>query len=110
MIDPFAIVRAVATLAEAIILGSGVLVWYTRDALAPAGGSVWRRRVILSVLAASFAGVVATWLGVVGAATAAAGIGAFSVDGAVMTTILTKTGVGRVAIIELAFALAACIL
>ena len=81
MIDPFAIVRAVATLAAAIVLGSGVLVWYTRDALAPAGGSVWRRRVVLSVLVAAFAGVVATWLGVVGAAAAAAGIGAFSVDG-----------------------------
>jgi putative copper export protein/mono/diheme cytochrome c family protein len=109
MIDPFAIVRAVATLAEAIILGSGVLVWYTRDALAPAGGSVWRGRVVLSVLAASFAGVVATWLGVVGAATAAAGIGALSIDGAVLATFLTKTGVGQIAIIELAFAMAACI-
>ena len=109
MIDPFAIIRAVATLAAAIVLGSGVLVWYTRDALAPAGGSVWRRRVVLSVLAASFAGVVATWLGVVGAATAAAGVGAFSIDGPVLATFLTKTGVGRVAIIELAFAMAACI-
>jgi putative copper export protein/mono/diheme cytochrome c family protein len=109
MIDPFAIVRAVATLAAATILGSGMLVWYTRDALAPAGGSVWRRRVILSVLVASFAGVVMTWLGVVGAATAAAGVSAFSVNGAVLATFLTKTGVGRVAIIELAFAMLACI-
>jgi putative copper export protein/mono/diheme cytochrome c family protein len=109
MIDPFAIDRAVATLSEAIILGSGMLVWYTRDALAPAGGSVWRRRVVLSVLAASLAGVVATWLGVVGAATAAAGVSAFSINGAVLATFLTKTGVGRIAIIELAFAMVACI-
>ena len=36
MIDPFAIVRAFATLGAAIIVGSGVLIWYTRDALAPA--------------------------------------------------------------------------
>ncbi|MGH6801619.1 MAG: hypothetical protein ACRECZ_09450, partial [Methylocella sp.] len=68
MIDPFAIIRAIATLATAIVLGSGVLVWYTRDALAPAGGLVWRRRVVLSVLVAAFAGAVATGLGAVGAA------------------------------------------
>src|ERR1700704_6895762 len=66
MIDPFAGVRAVATLAAAIVVGSGVLVWYTRDALAPAGGSVWRRRVVLSVLVAAFAGAAATGLGAAG--------------------------------------------
>ncbi|HXN89497.1 MAG TPA: CopD family protein [Methylocella sp.] len=109
MIDPFAIVRAVATLAAAIVLGSGVLVWYTRDALAPAGGSVWRRRVVLSVLVAAFAGAVATSLSAVGAAAGAAGIGAFSVDGSVIATFLTKTGVGRIAIIEIGCAVAACI-
>jgi putative copper resistance protein D len=109
MIDPFAIVRAVATLAAAIVLGSGVLVWYTRDALAPAGKSVWRRRVVLSVLVAAFAGAVATSLSAVGAAADAAGIGAFSIDGPVIATYLTKTGVGRIAIIEIGCAVAACI-
>ena len=109
MIDPFAIVRAIATLAAAIVLGSGVLVWYTRDALAPAGGSVWRRRVVLSVLVAAFAGAVATGLAAVGAAADAVGIGAFSISGPVLATFLTKTGVGRIAIVELAFAMAACI-
>ena len=109
MIDPFAVVRAVATLAAAIVLGSGVLVWYTRDALAPAGGSVWRRRVVLSVLVDAFAGAVATGLAAVGAAADAAGIGAFSISGPVLATFLTKTGVGRIAIVELAFAMAACI-
>src|SRR6202047_173245 len=73
MIDPFAIVRAVATLAAAIVVGSGVLVWYTRDALAPAGGSVWRRRVVLSVLVAAFAGAAATSLSGAGPAPGAAG-------------------------------------
>ncbi len=109
MIDPFAIVRAIATLAAAIVLGSGVLVWYTRDALAPAGGSVWRRRVVLSVLVAAFAGAVATGLGAVGAAADAAGIARFSVNGAIISTFLFKTGVGRIAIIELGCAMAACI-
>ena len=109
MIDPFAVVRAVATLAAAIVLGSGVLVWYTRDALAPAGKSVWRRRVVLSVVVAAFAGAVATGLGTVGAAADAAGIGAFSIDASVVATFLTKTGVGRIAIIEIGCAVAACL-
>ncbi|HEY4846760.1 MAG TPA: CopD family protein, partial [Methylocella sp.] len=109
MIDPFAIIRAIATLAAAIVLGSSFLIWYTRDALAPAGGSVWRRRIVLLVLAAAFAGAVATWLGAVGAAAAAAGIDAFSIDASVTATFLTKTGVGRIAIIELGCAVAACI-
>ncbi|MGH6845246.1 MAG: CopD family protein [Methylocella sp.] len=109
MIDPFAIVRAVATLAAAIVLGSGVLVWYTRDAVAPAGGSVWRRRVVLLVCVAAFAGAVATWLGAVGAAAAAAEIGALSINGSVIATFLTKTGVGRIAIIEIGCSVAACI-
>src|SRR5580658_2953565 len=104
MIDPFAIVRAVATLAAAVVVGSGVLVWYTRDALAPAGKSVWRRRVVLSVLVSAFAGAVATVLGTVGAAADAAGISAFSINGTVLATFLTKTGVGRIAIIEIGYA------
>jgi putative copper resistance protein D len=109
MIDPFVIVRAAATLAAAIVLGSGVLVWYTRDALAPAGGSVWRRRVVLSVLVAAFAGAVATSLSAVGAAADAAGAARFSVDGSIIRTFLLKTGVGRIAIIEIGCAVAACI-
>ena len=109
MIDPFAIVRAIATLAAAIVLGSGVLVWYTRDALAPAGKSVWRRRVVLSVMVAAFAGAAATSLSAVGAAADAAGAARFSVDGSIIGTFLLKTGVGRIAIIEIGCAVAACI-
>jgi putative copper export protein/mono/diheme cytochrome c family protein len=109
MIDPYAIIRAIATLAAAIVLGSGVLVWYTRDAVAPAGGSVWRRRVVLSVLVAAIAGAVATSLGAVGAAADAAGAARFSVDGAIIRTFLLETGVGRIAIIEIGCAVATCI-
>jgi putative copper export protein/mono/diheme cytochrome c family protein/peroxiredoxin len=109
MIDPFAVVRAIATLAAAIVLGSGVLVWYTRDALVPAGKSVWRRRVVLSVMVAAFAGAVATSLSAVGAAADAAGAARFSVDGSIIRTFLLKTGVGRIAIIEIGCAVAACI-
>ena len=92
MIDPFAIVRAVATLAAAVVLGSGVLVWYTRDALAPAGKSVWRRRVVLSVVVAAFAGAVATGLGTVGAAADAAGSATFSVNGTVLVPSSPRPG------------------
>lgn len=109
MIDPFAIIRAIATLAEAIILGSGVLLWYTRDALVPAGASVWRRRVILTVLVASFVGVVGTGLGAAGGAAAAAGLSVFSMNGSVLAAFLFNTGVGQITIIELASAMAACI-
>lgn len=109
MIDPFAIVRAAATLGAAVVVGSGVLVWYTRDAMEPAGGSIWRRRVVLSVFAASLVNAVAIMAGVVGAAAAAAGTGPFSIDGAVITTFLFKTGVGRITIVEIVFAMAACL-
>lgn len=109
MIDPFAIVRAIATLAEAIVLGCGVLLWYTRDALVPSGASVWRRRVILSVLVAAFVGAAGTWLGAAGAAAAAARVSIFSMSSSVMATFLFKTGVGQITIIELACATAACV-
>ena len=109
MIDPFAIVRAFATLGAAIIVGSGVLIWYTRDALAPAGGSVWRHRVVLTVLVAAFVSAIATAVGVIGAAAAAAQIGALSVNGATIETFLLHTGIGRIAVVEIACAAAACV-
>src|ERR1700730_20796 len=109
MLDPFAIIRAIATLAAAIVVGSTSLIWYSRDAVQPAGGAIWRHRVVLTVLVSSFAGAVATWLSVVGSAAAAAGVGAFSIDASVIATFLTKTGVGKISIIEIACAIAACI-
>lgn len=109
MIDPYALVRALGTLGGAIVLGSGILLWYTRDARLPAGGAAWRRRVVFSVLVAAAVGAVATCVGVLGAAAAAAGISIFSINGSILATYLTKTGVGRVAIVEFACAVAVCV-
>jgi len=108
MIDPFAIVRAFGTLGAAIVVGTGALIWYTRDALVPAGGTIWRHRVVLAVLIASIVSAIATTMGVIGAAAAAAEIGVFSVDGSTIETFLFKTGVGRIAILEIGFAAATC--
>jgi copper resistance protein D len=109
MIDPFAIVRAVGTFGAAIVVGSGILIWYTRDALVPAGGSIWRRRVMFSILAASLISAAAIVAGVIGAAAAAAEIGTFSVNGTIIGTFLLHTGVGRITIIEIALGVAACV-
>ncbi len=109
MFDPFALVRAIATLAAAIVVGSSTLIWYSRDALLPAGGAIWRHRVVRAVLISSFAGAVATWAGIAGSAAAAAGISPLSIKWPVIATFLTKTGVGKIAIVEMACALAACV-
>ncbi len=109
MLDPFAIFRALATLGAAVVVGASTLLWYSRDALVPAGGVIWRRRAVLAVLAAAITGAAATWISVAGSAAAAAGISVFSVDASVIATFLTKTGVGHITIIEIACAMAACI-
>ena len=109
MFDPFALIRAIATLGASIIVGCSTLVWYSRDALLPAGGAIWRRRVVFAVLVSAFAGAAATWASVAGSAAAAAGISALSVKPSLIATFLLKTGVGRIAIFEIACAMAACI-
>src|ERR1700757_1675327 len=109
MFDPFAIFRALATLGAAVIVGTSTLLWYSRDALVPAGGATWRHRAVLAVLVASLIGVAATWIGVAGSAAAAAGISVFSIDASVIVTFLTKTGVGQITMVEIACAMAACI-
>src|SRR5438093_1594101 len=53
MLDPFAIFRALATLGAAVVVGTSTLLWYSRDALVPAGGVIWRHRAVLAVLVAS---------------------------------------------------------
>jgi len=60
MIDPLDIVRAVSTLTAAIVVGCGVLNWYTRDAHATKGGVIWRTRAATLILAAAGIGVVAS--------------------------------------------------
>jgi len=109
MIDPFAVVRAFGTLGAATTVGTGALVWYTRDALVPAGGAIWRRRVVLAVLVASIVSAIATVAGVIGAAAAAAQVGVFAVDGSIVETFLFKTGVGHIEIVEIGLAAAACV-
>ncbi|MGH6852969.1 MAG: copper resistance D family protein, partial [Methylocella sp.] len=109
MIDPFAVVRAFGTLGAAIVVGSAVLIWYTSDALAPAGGFIWRRRVALVVLVAALVSAIATVAGAIGAAAAAAAVGTFSVNGSIIGTFLLKTGVGRITIVEIGCAMAACV-
>ncbi|MGH6868581.1 MAG: CopD family protein, partial [Methylocella sp.] len=47
--------------------------------------------------------------GAIGAAAAAAAIGTFSVNGSIIGTYLRNTGVGRIAIVEIGCAMAACI-
>lgn len=108
MFDPFAIFRAIATLAAAVIVGSSALIWYTRDALLPAGGAIWRHRVVLAVLVSSVVCAAATWVGVTGSAAAAAEVSVFSITGSEIAIFLLKTGVGRIAIIEIACAMAVC--
>jgi putative copper resistance protein D len=109
MFDPFAIFRALATMGAAVIVGTSTLLWYSRDALVPAGGAIWRHRAVLAVFVASLIGVAATWISVAGSAAAAAGNSVFSIDASVIVTFLTKTGVGQITMLEIACAMAACI-
>jgi putative copper export protein/mono/diheme cytochrome c family protein/peroxiredoxin len=113
MIDPLDIVRAASTLTAAIVVGCGVLNWYTRDAHATEGGAIWRTRAAGLILAAAGIGVVATALGAIGAsaaAVAAADMHAFSFNGPVLETYLMQTGVGRITIFQFGSAIVACLL
>jgi copper resistance protein D len=113
MIDPLDIVRAVSTLTAAIVVGCGVLNWYTRDAHATKGGAIWRTRAAGLILAAAGIGVVATALGAIGAssaAVAAADTHAFSFNGPVLENYLLQTGVGRISILQFGSAVVACLL
>jgi hypothetical protein len=85
-----------------IVVGCGVLNWYTRDAHATEGGAIWRTRAAILIFVAAGIGVVANALGAIGAsaaAAAAAGSHAFSFNGPALETYLVQTGVGRITII-----------
>jgi copper resistance protein D len=113
MIDPLDIVRAVSTLTAATVVGCGVLNWYTRDAHATKGGAIWRTRAATLILAAAGIGVVANFLGAIGASAAAAAAAeshAFSFSGPVLEAYLTQTGVGRITILQFASAVVTCLL
>jgi len=95
MIDPLDIVRAVSTLTAATVVGCGVLNWYTRDAHATKGGTIWRTRAATLIIAAAGIGVVANILGAIGASAAAAAAAdshAFSFSGPLLEAYLTQTG------------------
>jgi putative copper export protein/mono/diheme cytochrome c family protein len=97
MIDPLALVRAAVTLTGAIVLGSGFLVWYAKDARAKAGGTLWRHRVALMNLVAAGLGVVTTALLVNGtAATAAQAPSIFSLNFKVLQVFVSQTWSGSV--------------
>ncbi|MGH6796191.1 MAG: CopD family protein, partial [Methylocella sp.] len=64
---------------------------------------------VLAVLVAALVSAIATVAGAIGAAAAAAAVGTFSVNGSIIGTFLLKTGVGRITIVELGCAVAACI-
>ncbi|HXW71517.1 MAG TPA: CopD family protein [Methylocella sp.] len=99
MIDPLDLLRSVVTLATAIILGCGVLNWYTRDAHLTKGGALWRARAVVLILVAASVGVIADALGVIGAASAAAAAAdshAFSFSGPLIEAYLVQTGVGHI--------------
>jgi putative copper export protein/mono/diheme cytochrome c family protein len=113
MIDPLDIVRAVATLSAAIVVGCGLLNWYTRDAHATEGGAIWRTCAAILILAAAGIGVIANALGAIGASAAAAaavGSHAFSFSGPDLETYLIRTGVGRITILQFGSAVVACLL
>jgi putative copper resistance protein D len=107
MIDPLAIVRAAAVLAAAIVLGSGVLIWFVRDAGATAAAIQWRRRVTGLIAAAAALGFVAAAVFTLGTASAAADSKTFLVDSAVLRMFLLQTWSGQIALVQLGCALAA---
>lgn len=106
MIDALAFARAAATIAAAIVLGSGFLVWYAQDARATAGGLEWRRRVVLMIAIAAVVSLAANALFAIwtasGAAEAGAGSLAFNFDA--LWVFLRQTWAGRVAAVELGYA------
>lgn len=110
MLDPLALARAAANLGGAIVVGSGFLLWFTRDAFSTAGGALWRRRVAVLLIAAAGLGILAAGLFTIGTAAGAASAATFSFDASIVHKFLAQTWAGKVALFELSFAGAACIL
>jgi putative copper resistance protein D len=97
MIDQLALVRAAMTITAAIVVGSGFLVWYAREARAKTGGTIWRRRVALMNLIAAGLSLVAAGLMVNGtAATAAQSPSIFSFDSRIVQLFVSQTWSGGV--------------
>jgi putative copper export protein/mono/diheme cytochrome c family protein len=97
MIDQLALVRAAMTIMAAIVVGSGFLVWYAREARAKTGGTIWRHRVALMNFIAAGVGLVAAGLMVNGtAATAALSGSIFSFDPRIVELFVSETWSGGV--------------
>lgn len=85
------------TIMAAIVVGSGFLVWYAREARAKTGGTIWRHRVALMNLIAAGLGLVAAGLMVNGtAATAALSGSIFSFDPKIVDLFVSQTWSGGV--------------
>ncbi len=110
MFDPLAIARAVATIAAAIVMGSGFLIWYAQDARASSGGIAWRRRVVLLIAAASAINFIATALFATWTASGAAEAGTFGFNPTALRVFLRQTWAGRVMAVEIGYAFAAAVL
>jgi putative copper resistance protein D len=102
--DSLAFLRAVMTLAAAIVMGSGFLLWYVREILGKPGGIKWRERVMTMILIAAALGVLGTVGVVVGTAAAAAGAAnIFAVETKSIWLLVSQTWAGKVL-----FATSAC--
>ncbi|WOJ90591.1 CopD family protein [Methylocapsa polymorpha] len=110
MLDPLAIARAVATIAAAIVLGSGFLIWYAQDARASSGGLEWRRRVVLLIAASGVVGLIATALFATWTASGAAEAGTLAFNAGALQVFLRQTWAGRVMAVEIGYAFAAALL
>lgn len=95
--DPLALMRAVMTSAGAVVMGSGVLLWYVRDFLGKPGSIRWRDRVMTMILVASGLGIVGGAGLVVGTAGAAAGAPSiFSVEAKSVGLLVSQTWAGKI--------------
>ncbi len=110
MLDPLAIARAVATLAAAIVLGSGFLIWYVPDARSTSGGLEWRRRVVLIIAVAGVIDFISTFLFAMWTASGAAEAGALGFNPEALRVFLRQTWAGRVMAVEIGYALTTALL
>jgi putative copper export protein/mono/diheme cytochrome c family protein len=95
--DPLVLLRAVMTLAAAIVMGSGFLLWYVRDFLGKPGAMRWRERVMVMILIAATFGILGTLGVVAGTAGAAAGATSiFSVETKSIWLLISQTWAGKV--------------
>jgi putative copper export protein/mono/diheme cytochrome c family protein len=95
--DLLAFLRAVMTIAAAIVMGSGFLLWYVREGLGKPSAIRWRGRVMSLMLISAALGVVGTLGVVVGTAGAAAGASGFlAVEPSSVWLLVSQTWSGKI--------------